>query len=271
MLDAAPTETTLSDDTGRGGRASGKELMARPRYQDGSVVVRGKHRKVWVLRWREDVPKPDGTATRVQRAETLGPVSKITRQKARAILQDRVNAISQGQRRPQATMTLADFVRVVWRPNAELALKRSSVRYYDFQLERHISPALGSIGLCDLSRAQIEGCLSSLRQKGHAGSTLRGVRATLSTVLQAAVERGYLEKNPAHGIRIREANAKPPRRFYSPVQVRQILTELAEPCRTVVLLAVLTGMRIGEILALRWKRVDLLRGTIEIAETFSDG
>jgi len=245
--------------------------MARPRYQDGSLVVRGKHRKVWVLRWREDVPKPDGTVTRIQRAETLGPVSNITRQKARAILQDRVNAMSQDQRQPQATMTLADFVRVVWRPNAELALKRSSVRYYGFQLERHISPALGSIGLCDLSRAQIEGCLSGLRQKGHAGSTLRGVRATLSTVLQAAVERGYLEKNPAHGIRIREMNAKPARRFYSPVQVRQLFTDLAEPCRTVVLLAVLTGMRIGEILALRWKRVDLLRSTIEIAETFSDG
>jgi integrase len=49
------------------------------------------------------------------------------------------------------------------------------------------------------------------------------------------------------------------------------VAELAEPCRTVVLLAVLTGMRIGEILGLRWKRVDLLRKTIEIAGTFSDG
>jgi hypothetical protein len=106
MVDGATTETTLSGDTGRGGRASGKELMARPRYQDGSVFVRGKRKKVWVLRWREDVPKPDGTVTRVQRAETLGPVSKITRQKARAVLQDRVGAVSQGQRRPQAIMTL---------------------------------------------------------------------------------------------------------------------------------------------------------------------
>jgi len=61
------------------------------------------------------------------------------------------------------------------------------------------------------------------------------------------------------------------RRFYSPVQVRQLLAELAEPCRTVVLVAVLTGMRISEILALRWKGVDLLRSTIEIAESFSNG
>jgi integrase len=268
MLDAA---TTMITDAERGGRASGKEIMARPRDQDGSLVVRGKRKKMWVLRWRENVLQLDGTVRRIQRAETLGPVSKINKKKASATLQARVATASQGQRRPQATMTLTDFVRVEWRPNAELALKKSSVRYYGFQLDRYISPALGSSSLCDLSRAQIEACLSNLRQKGHAAATLRGVRAALSTVLRTAVEQGYLEKNPAHGIRIRETNAKPPRRFYSPVQVRQLLTELAEPCRTVVLLAVLSGMRIGEILALRWKRVDMLHGTIEIAETFSDG
>lgn len=181
MLDSA---NIILTDADRGGRASGKETMARPRYQDGSLVVRGKRRKVWLLRWREDVINPDGAVRRIQRAETLGPISKITRQKARAILQDRVGAVSQGQRRPQATMTLAEFVRVEWRPNAELILKRSSVRYYVFQLDRYVLPTLGSSSLCDLSRGQIESCLSNLRQKGHAAATLRGVRATLSTVLR---------------------------------------------------------------------------------------
>jgi integrase len=268
MLDGG---TTMIPDAERSGRASGKEIMARPRDQDGSLVVRGKRRKMWVLRWRDNVLQPDGTVRRIQHAETLGPVSQIKKEKARGVLQERVAAASQGQRRPHATMKLADFVGVEWRPNAELALKESSVRNYGFQFDRYISPALGSVSLCDLNRAQIEVCLSNLRQKGYGGATLRGVRATLATVLRTAVERGYLEKNPAHGIRIREMNAKPMRRFYSPVEARRLLAELPEPCRTVVLLAVLTGMRIGEILALRWKRVDLLRGTIEIAESFSSG
>ncbi len=215
--------------------------------------------------------QPDGSITRIQRAETLGPVSIINRQKARAILQERVGAVNQGQRRPQAAITLNDFVRVEWRPNAELALKKSSVRYYGFQLSHQILPVLGASCLCDLTRSQVEALLSDFRRKGHAGATIRGVRATLSTVLQAAVERGYLEKNPVHGIRIREADSKPQRRFYSPAQIRQLVRELTEPCRAVVSIAVLTGLRIGEILALRWKRVDLLRNTIEVSETFSDG
>jgi integrase len=111
-----------------------------------------------------------------------------------------------------------------------------------------------------------------LKLKGHATSTVRSVRATFSTVLQAPVDCGYIEKNPAHGIRIREADTeKKEQRVYSPAAVRMLLAVLAEPCRTVVSIAVLTGLRIGEILALRWKRVDLLRGMIDVAETYSAG
>src|SRR5262249_4960348 len=149
---------------------------------------------------------------------------------ARNFLQEKVGPLNLGIRRPQATMTLADFVQADWRPNAGLALKRSSVRYYESQLDGRILPALGSICLCSLSRAQIEGLLSDLRRKGYPGATVRGVRATLSSVLQSAVERGYLDRNPAHGIRLREPSGKAERRFYTPAQIQKLLPELSEPC-----------------------------------------
>ena len=268
MLDAS---ATIIVDAERGGRVSRKERMTRQRYQEGCLWTRGKRRKMWVVRWRENVLQPDGSVRRIQRAETLGPVSKITRQQARAFLQEKVATINLSQRRPQVTISLEEFVRVEWRPNAALALKKSTVKYYGFQLDRHVIPALGGCSLHDISRGQIEAVLSDLRQKGHASGTLRGVRATFSTVLQSAILRGYLDQNPAHGIRIRTTASLIEHRFYGPAQVRLLLPELTEPCRTVIQLAVLTGLRIGEILALRWKRVDLLRGTIEVAETYSDG
>ena len=63
---------TLSSDTGNGGRATERSTMARPRYQNGHLVIRGKRRKRYVIRWREDVAKPDGTIDRIRRAETIG-------------------------------------------------------------------------------------------------------------------------------------------------------------------------------------------------------
>ncbi len=50
-----------------------------------------------------------------------------------------------------------------------------------------------------------------------------------------------------------------------------LLGTLTEPCASVVSIAVLIGMRIGEILALRWKRIDLLGATIEVADNYSSG
>jgi integrase len=69
----------------------------------------------------------------------------------------------------------------------------------------------------------------------------------------------------------REANTPKARRFYTPEQVRKLLPALEDPCRSVVAIAVLAGLRIGEILALRWGRVDFLAGTIEVAENYSCG
>jgi len=255
----------------RSERVNRKESMTRPRYQDGSLVVRGKRRKVWVLRWREDVLQPNGSVQRMQRAETLGPISTINRQSARAILRTKVEAQNLNQRRPQAAMPLKEFIAAEWKPSARLALKKSTVRYYNLILDRHILPTFGASPLCELNRVKIEGLMSQLRQRGHESGTLRGVRATFATVLRTAVERGFLDTNVAHGIRIRSTSVRAVPRFYTPQQVRLLLPELSEPCRTVVQVAVLTGMRIGEILALRWKRLDLRRATLEVAETFSEG
>ena len=81
----------------------------------------------------------------------------------------------------------------------------------------------------------------------------------------------YLERNPAHGIKIGEREFTKQRTFLEPPQVKQLLAGLSEPCRTIVLTAVLTGLRIGEILALRWIRLDFVHRSIEVSETYSDG
>ena len=239
--------------------------MARPRYQQGSLKSVGKN--CWKIRWREDVRKEDGTIRRIYHRETLRQVSKA---KAREILDAHLGEVKQ-QHQPRLDMPLKTFVEVAWKLNAMLRLRKSSMRIYGSNLDQHILPSLGEVSIRDISRAQIEACLSGLQRKGYAVSTLRSVRATFSTVLEAAVGHRYIEENPAHRIRLREADSRREPRYYGVTEVRKLLGKLGEPCRSVVVVAVLTGLRIGEILALRWKRIDLLGGNLEVAETYSSG
>ena len=262
---------TLKTDARKCGRANGKEQMARPRYQDGSLFIRGKRTKVWVARWREDVIGEDGTLDRTQRTVVLGPVADLSRREARSLLQKRVSEINQGRQHARPMMTFEKFAKEHWQPGSLLALKPSSVRIYQFNLDKYILPTLGSLRLCEVSRATIQHLLLALKHKGYASSTLHSIRVTIARVLHTAVESGYLERNPAHGIQIGAGEPKKRRRVLEPRQMQKLLGKLPEPCRTVVLTAVLAGLRIGEILALRWNRLNFLRGTIEVSETYSDG
>ena len=252
--------------TGNCGRVTERSSLTRPRYQKGSLKAVGKN--CWEIRWREDVVSADGSVRRIRHKETL---SQKTKAEALEALDAHLSAVRSQQRQPSVTMPFSKFVETEWKPNAGLRLRKSSMRIYQFNLDQHILPTFGVTPLRDLSRAHIESCLSGLQRKGYAVSTLRSVRATFSTVLEAAVGRRFISDNPAHRIRIREADTKQEPRFYRPADVRRLLEKLEDPCRAVVAIAVLTGLRIGEILALRWKRVDLLNETLKVAETYSSG
>ena len=99
MLDLLELQSTLPAE-GKGERTNGKESVIRRRYQAGCLFIRGKRRKVWVARWREDVITPEGTTSRILRSEVLGPVSEImSRREARKILETKLRPINQGRQR----------------------------------------------------------------------------------------------------------------------------------------------------------------------------
>jgi len=86
-----------------------------------------------------------------------------------------------------------------------------------------------------------------------------------------AVNWDYVPNNPMRGLKMPERRLKRPRRFLTVDEIRRLIAASREPIRTIILLATLTGLRIGEILVLRWGRIDLLRGTLLVAETCYKG
>ena len=246
--------------------------MARCQYQNGCLFIRGKRRKVWVGRWRENVILADGSTNRVMRSLVLGPVSEIAgRREARRLLDARLNPVNQGQYRPEATILFSKFVTDYFEPGVLPTLKFATQEIYSLLLRKHLIPRFGDHRLCDISRVEIQQYLLEKLKQGFAWETTNHLRHLLSKVMGTAVIWDYILSNPVRGVKMPERTLKRPHRFLAADEVRSLIAASKEPARTIILLAAMTGLRIGEILALRWGRIDFIKGTLLVAETCYKG
>ena len=247
-----------------------RPFMARHRCQDGCVFQRGTRRKVWVGRWREAKIGPGAGTQSVLRSKVLGPVSEIpTKREARKLLQRQLEQDSEHASRNEAQMRFSDYVENYWQPAILPSYRLSTQGQCRFALKNHLFPAFGQRRLCDLTRFEIQTYFGKLSKK-LAPDTIHGIHRFLRKMLSDAVEWKYLSENPARGIRMPPSRRREPP-FIEPSQFRDLLAALAEPARTMVLLAMMTSLRIEEILGLRWGRVDLESGLLRVVETFYRG
>jgi integrase len=245
--------------------------MARRRYQRGCLFIRGKKRKMWVARWRESVVQPDGTLGKVLRSEVLGPVSELSKYEARKLLERHLRPINEGRHRPQSTITFAAFVAEHFEPAVLPTLKFSTQQIYSVLLQKHLLPRFGSCRLCDIGRAEVQRFALEKLKQGQSWESANKLRNLLSKVLGTAHSWGYLSENPVRGVKMPERFSVRPSTFLSPDEVRRLLAVLAEPVRTIALLATLVGLGIAEILGLRWGRINLQQGTLRVEETCYKG
>lgn len=270
MLDMA---TRLVADAGKSGRANkGKEsLMARRRWQDGSLTIRGKRHKKWVGRWREDVLLPDGSLGRIRRTEVLALVRDVpTKKEAKELLEDRLRSINQGRIKPKSVLTFRAFALEKWEPAILPTLKRSTQRDYRSLLRRHLLPAFGDKRLRDIERAEVQLFLMGKGEK-LATKTVHHLRVLLGRILGVAVEWGYLSENAAAGTKLPKNNQPVERAFLTVEQVQYLLAQLTGLARVLVQLAILTGLRRGELFGLRWKHLDFQRRVIHVRESLYEG
>jgi integrase len=146
-------------------------------------------------------------------------------------------------------------------------LDKSIKKKYD----RHLIPRFGGHRLCDISRVEVQQYLLEKLKQGFAWETTNHLRHLLSKVMGTAVNWEYVLNNPVRGVKMPERTLKRPHRFLTAEEVRRLIAASNEPLRTIIILATMTGLRIGEILALRWGRIDLLCGTLRVAETCYKG
>jgi len=247
-------------------------LARRKSFQHGSLFQRGKRNKVWVWRWWEEGIGEQGKTVRTRRSEILGRVAEFpTRRRAEQLLTGRIKRINGDQYSSQSARRFADFVREDWGPVMLPTMKYATQKSYAYFLRVHLIPALGDLPLREISRGQIQELLNAKLAQGLAWETVHHMQCALSKILGTAVEWEYIEANTVRMTRLPRRSRVRARAVLTPVQLRLLVARLPEPSRSLVLLLMLTGMRIGEVLALRWRNVDLVSGLLRVEETVYDG
>jgi len=137
---------------------------------------------------------------------------------------------------------------------------------YETDVRVNIKPRLGRVPLERLAPHQVQEWITGLLAEKSAATT-RKARATLHTALEAAVDWGFLTKNPIpkrSGIQERAPEIV----VWSEAEVTRFL-DVAYHHRLYALfyLAIDVGMRQGELLGLRWPDIDLDRNEIRIRKT----
>jgi integrase len=90
-------------------------------------------------------------------------------------------------------------------------------------------------------------------------------------ILETAVEYGYLTVNPARGVKFPQKALREKPAMLAGDSLAKLLKHLDEPYRTMVSLIAATGLRIGELLGLRWRALDLDIGTLAVRESVFEG
>ena len=145
-------------------------------------------------------------------------------------------------------------------------LKPRSQAAYRSTYERHIAPFLGAVDLAHITPADVQQLTALLNRKKLAPNTVAGALRLLSAALQSAVEEGIIQRNPCRNISV----PQPPReeqRVLSVPEQEALRASALRQGSLATLLALYTGLRLGEICALRWQDVDATRGMLHVRGT----
>ncbi|WP_158263796.1 tyrosine-type recombinase/integrase [Deinococcus arcticus] len=230
-------------------RANGEGTISRRKDSNGKTKG-----------WRVGVTigkKEDGSQ---KRRWISGKTQGEMQEKLRALQSD----LHQGTLADTDRMTVADFLNQWVAHKEREGIKPNTVQSYRDTVNRYITPKIGRVKLEKLRPLDIEHMLTSLRGDDKSASLLAYTLRVLKMALQQAVRWQMLPRNVADSVRAPKIERKE-MEVWDRVQVAHFLkvTE-PHPLHAAFYLALMTGMRRGELVGLKWEDVDLDRARLTV-------
>jgi integrase len=227
----------------------------------GAGVIRyaGKRGVVWRIKY------VDAEGTQVQ--ETLGPESEgWTRKKAKAELRERMVKVEKKGWRKPSPLTFDEYADT-WLEEGKRkrAWAKTTVWVYEDALTR-LRESFGTRPLALIRPRHIAEYVAARSENLGAATVNRDV-SILSDIFKCAKQEELVESNPAEGVE-RPKLPKRKWRILKPAEVPAVLKAFTNDYdRTVFLTLVLTGVRRGELQALRWRDVELIENVLRVQDS----
>jgi integrase len=158
-----------------------------------------------------------------------------------------------------------------WKKTVLPMYKYSTRKHHSHVLRAKLLPLFGDRRVDKITRQEIQQYVAELISRGYAPKSIDHYHDVLSTILTKAVEWGYIQNNPAHGVELPRIAPICEKWVFTPTQAQELLSRLGPLPQTIIGLALLTGARHGELFALRWRSFDREKQALLIEEAIYDG
>src|SRR5947209_8416804 len=217
-----------------------EKFNMRKRYQKGSLAeVRG----FWVARWYEDG---------CRRARILGRISKMTKARALRELAAVVAPVNDREPDVSAGSSLSDFLMQQYFPFYRRKWKRTTTMCNEERIAHHILSEFGPRALSSFGRKELQAFLDAKGASGLSFSIVDHLRWDMKQIFDLAVAEGFLLRNPATLLFTPRECPRPKGTVINIEEVQRLFSVLRVRERLIAALAILAGMRPGEIFGLRW-------------------
>lgn len=146
-------------------------------------------------------------------------------------------------------------------------IRENSKSYYNTVFKKHISPILGNFYLKDITQYQIKKLIKDIGEKGYGFETKNKTRIILLDIFNKAIINEYVKNNPAKGITVKRDEEKDIKVLTLEEQVAFFNCCKGTFYDNFFIVALSTGMRIGEIASLRKSDIDFDNKLVHVTRT----
>src|SRR5260221_4522843 len=281
---AVATGASLSGTSSAGSRSSTaahhsrKATMSvnRRSYGTGTLYRRAdvQGRQWWYGRWHNGNSRPN---RKIGPIRTRGDEEGLTRREAEQALRRLIE--SEQPKCAGAEVTVAEAGDLLLRHLEAKGLKPTTLDTYDSTLRTHLrQPPLGDLQLHAADPEQVEALLARMRNDGKAPKTIANAFKLLNQIFVFGKRKRWCRENPCELVDPPVVKPSTDIRFLNQAELADLLRAVdlnAKPFgptdHALFLTAAMTGLRQGELLALRWRDVDWKAGKIRVRRNYVRG